>query len=43
VVDQDGLPARRLVTARQAPDKTPFPDLFAALPMASTVDADRGL
>jgi transposase len=42
VVDQDGLPVRLLITAGQASDKTAFPDLFAAVPTASIVVADRG-
>ena len=33
---------RLLITPGQASDKTAFPDLFAALPAASTVVADRG-
>ena len=33
---------RLLITAGQASDKTVFPDLFAAVPTASTVVADRG-
>jgi transposase len=33
---------RLLITPGQASDKTAFPDLFAALPAASTLVADRG-
>jgi transposase len=42
VVDQDGLPVRLLITPGQASDKTAFPELFAAVPAASIVIADRG-
>jgi transposase len=42
VVDQDGLPVRLLITPGQASDKTAFPDLFAGLPAATVVVADRG-
>jgi hypothetical protein len=42
VADRAPESTRLSVAAGQASDKTPFPDLSAALPTASTVVADRG-